>query len=77
MPVESEESNMENADLCEIESPNASECHEKIHLKGPFSPLEMRVYGITHSSLGKEVVIEGTSVNGVLLDAEPQDPHTR
>lgn len=62
---------------CDIESPDISECNEKINLKGPFSPLEMKVYGITNSSLGKNVKIEYSSVNTVLLDAEPQDPHTR
>lgn len=61
----------------DIESPDASECREKIRLKGPFSPLEMRVYGITNSSIGKTVRVEVSSVNTVLLDAEAQDPHTR
>lgn len=63
--------------IYDIESPDVSECNDKIHLKGPFSPLEMRVYGITNSSMGKSVKIETTSVNTVLLDAEPQDPHAR
>lgn len=63
--------------VCDIESPDVSECNDNIHLRGPFSPLEMRVYGITNSSMGKTVKIENTSVNTVLLDAEPQDPHTR
>lgn len=67
----------DDEDDYDFESPDASECIEQIHLKGPFSPLEMRVFGITNSSLGKNVKIEQSSVNTVLLDAEPQDPHTR
>lgn len=61
----------------DIETPDVSECKETIKLRGPYSPLEMRVYGITSSSLGKNVKVEYSSVNTVLLDAEPQDPHTR
>lgn len=61
----------------DLEAPDVTECNDKIHLKGPFSPLEMRVYGITNSSISKSVKIENVSVNTVLLDAEPQDPHTR
>lgn len=64
-------------DVLDIEMPDEYDCKEKIQLKGPFSPLEMRVYGITNSSMSKSVKIDGTSVNTVLLDAEPQDPHTR
>lgn len=46
-------------------------------LRGPFSPLEMNVYGMTQSSQGKNIIIEWGSVNSVLLDVEPQDPHER
>lgn len=46
-------------------------------LRGPFSPLEMKVFGMTRSSQGKNIQVEWNSVNSVLLDAEPQDPHER
>lgn len=74
--VQVEEVPVENF-IDDIESPDANDCTEIIHLRGPFSPLEMRVYGITNSSIGKTVKVENSSVNTVLLDAEPQDPHTR
>lgn len=77
MENEEQQEEITTAHGCDIESPDISECNEKINLKGPFSPLEMRVYGITNSSYGKDVKIEFSSVNTVLLDAEPQDPHTR
>ncbi|CAG9820347.1 unnamed protein product [Phaedon cochleariae] len=47
-----------------------------IELKGPYSPLEMRLYGCIESSADKSVEIEGNSINTVLLDSEPQDYHT-
>lgn len=46
-------------------------------LKGPYSPLEMKMYGCIESSVNKVVDIDGSSVNTVLLDSEPQEYHTR
>lgn len=54
-----------------------SECRFTMNLKGPSSPLEMKVFSIMQCSLSKTIMIEGNSVNCVLLDAEPQDPHDR
>ncbi|XP_057664799.1 probable ATP-dependent RNA helicase spindle-E [Diorhabda carinulata] len=48
-----------------------------ITLKGPYSPLEMKMYGCIGSSENKTIDIDGTSVNTVLLDSEPQEYHTR
>lgn len=48
-----------------------------IELRGPYSPLEMKLYGLVQSAGDKAVEIEGNSVNTVLLDSEPQDYHTR
>ncbi|GLH06847.1 Probable ATP-dependent RNA helicase spindle-E [Gryllus bimaculatus] len=49
----------------------------RVILKGPFSPLEMKVYNITQVGLSRVVQIEWNSVNSVLLDTDPQDPHER
>lgn len=48
-----------------------------IELKGPHSPLEMKVYGVTQSAGDKTVEIEGSSVNTVLLDSQPETYSTR
>lgn len=61
----------------DVESPNKSACTKSFHLKGPYSPLEMQIYSVLESGLQKSVSIEGTSVNSVLLDTDPQDPHER
>jgi len=37
----------------------------------------MKVYSLTRVGLSKGVNIEWNSVNSVLLDSEPQDPHDR
>ncbi|KAK7866118.1 hypothetical protein R5R35_011634 [Gryllus longicercus] len=59
------------------EPPHPSECNTTVILKGPFSPLEMKVYNITQVGLSRVVQIEWNSVNSVLLDTDPQDPHER
>jgi len=46
-------------------------------LKGPLSPLEMSVKGISHNSTSKIIKIESQSVNSVLLDNDPNDYHER
>ncbi|CAH0550541.1 unnamed protein product [Brassicogethes aeneus] len=45
-------------------------------LKGPYSPLEMRLYGCVESSCNKRVDIESSSVNAVLLDSQASDSHS-
>lgn len=49
----------------------------QVNLKGPISPLEMKLYGVLVNGANKNIDIEPQSVNSVLLDTEPQDPHTR
>jgi ATP-dependent RNA helicase TDRD9 len=46
-------------------------------LKGPFNPLEMKIYGKVKSLLGKAIRVEEDSVNAVLLDDQPGDAHER
>ncbi|XP_074032862.1 tudor domain containing 9 protein spindle E isoform X2 [Leptinotarsa decemlineata] len=65
-------------DYRDFDGPRARGANCKtIVLKGPFSPLEMSLYGCVESAKDKHVVVEGSSVNSVLLDSEPQDDHTR
>ncbi|XP_066262393.1 probable ATP-dependent RNA helicase spindle-E [Euwallacea similis] len=46
-------------------------------LKGPFSPLEAKLFGCTTTGGWKSVDVEGSSVNAVLLDTEPESLHAR
>lgn len=57
--------------------PKPEECRSKITLKGPRSPLEMNLYSLPKKCQGKETIIEWNSVNSVLLDTYPMDPHSR
>ena len=50
---------------------------QQVRLRGPCSPLEMKVYGCARSAIGKEVSMDLESVNSVLLDSNPEDPHER
>lgn len=49
----------------------------QVVLRGPFSPLEMKIFGGTQCSVGKSIRIESTSVNSVLLDTNPSDSYER
>jgi ATP-dependent RNA helicase TDRD9 len=49
----------------------------QVTLRGPNSPLEMKLYNLTQVGMCRMVHIEWNSVNSVLLDTEPQDPHDR
>lgn len=49
----------------------------EVELKGPNSPLEMKLYSLVHSCTNKDVRVEWNSVNSVLLDSDPADPHER
>lgn len=60
-----------------VQPPSRNECRSVLRLKGPSSPLEMNVYGSTRVSSGKEISMELDSVNSVLLDSNPEDPHER
>ncbi|XP_044735251.1 probable ATP-dependent RNA helicase spindle-E [Chrysoperla carnea] len=66
-----------NALTQDVPSPTAQECRRKLTLRGPFSPLETRVYGVNVSSHGHTIRVDPDSVNTVLLDSEPQDSHER
>ena len=57
--------------------PDPRDYAEKRPLHGPFSPLEMRMYGKVKSLIGATVKIEDDSVNSVLLDDQPKDNHER
>ncbi|KAK4021219.1 hypothetical protein OUZ56_003138 [Daphnia magna] len=46
-------------------------------LQGPYSPLEMTMFGKMHALLGKFLKIEDDSVNSVMLDDQPGDNHER
>ncbi|KAJ9575274.1 hypothetical protein L9F63_025774, partial [Diploptera punctata] len=59
------------------EPPSRKECRTHVTLRGPNSPLEMKLYSLTRVGATRTVNIEWNSVNSVLLDSEPQDPHDR
>ncbi|XP_050500207.1 probable ATP-dependent RNA helicase spindle-E isoform X2 [Diabrotica virgifera virgifera] len=61
----------------DFDAPQMSTRGKTIYLKGPHSPLEMKVYSCLESSNNKTIDVEGSSINTVLLDTAPQDPHTR
>ncbi|KAL1110624.1 hypothetical protein AAG570_008152 [Ranatra chinensis] len=61
----------------DIESPSEKECRSKVDLKGPKSPLEMSFYSVSRKSQGMDINVEWSSVNSVLLDTHPMDPHNR
>lgn len=49
----------------------------KVKLRGPFSPLEVRLSGMSKICSQRGVRVERTSVNSVLLESEPQRCHPR
>ncbi|XP_077537769.1 ATP-dependent RNA helicase TDRD9-like [Haemaphysalis longicornis] len=51
--------------------------NRKAILHGPFSPLESRVCGMSKLCYLRSARVERTSVNSVLLNGEPQNPHPR
>lgn len=46
-------------------------------LRGPFSPLETSLHGCIPMSNSKFVKVDGSSINTVLLDTEPDSRHAR
>ncbi|XP_062122470.1 probable ATP-dependent RNA helicase spindle-E [Drosophila sulfurigaster albostrigata] len=60
-----------------LKPPPLDKCNQTIMLKGPFSPLETSMCSMLRVGLFKTVVIERESVNGVLLDSDPQDRHNQ
>lgn len=57
----------------EIVEPDDSKRHITIRLNGPKSPLQSTIYMCLHQrSDSKKIVIEQSSVNSILLEANPQ-----
>ncbi|KAK9501254.1 hypothetical protein O3M35_011997 [Rhynocoris fuscipes] len=61
----------------QFDPPSEKECTTKVYLKGPKSPLEMSLYGLTKKCSGRDVHVEWNSVNSVLIDNVPMDSHDR
>ncbi|KAI9579934.1 hypothetical protein GQX74_000722 [Glossina fuscipes] len=59
----------------DIEAPPRELCSKIIKLRGPYSPLETKIYSAIAAGTWKCVEIEKESVNSVLLDTDPQDVH--
>lgn len=58
----------------DVPPPPARDCRRSMMLRGPHSPLEMQIRGITNSALNSTACVEHNSINSVLLDSDPQDP---
>lgn len=54
--------------------PERSEYRSKVTLQGPFSPIEVQLVHLVTKGMIKQVTIEATSVNSVLLDICPDNP---
>lgn len=52
-------------------------CRLAVLLKGPYSPLETKVYSAMRLGGLKSVTVENHSSNNILLDNDPQDPHEK
>ncbi|XP_037954577.1 probable ATP-dependent RNA helicase spindle-E [Teleopsis dalmanni] len=61
----------------EVDPPPADICTKTVTLKGPFSPLEVKVFSATRAGAWKNVLIERDSINNILLDTDPYDLHER
>lgn len=69
----------QEAELFVIEGmqPTQGRSQKEAILKGPSSPLEMRMYARVQSLPGIAVKVEDDSVNSILLDDNPGDKHER
>ena len=63
---------IDNSKTVQIKSPPMHLCYKKVYLKGPFTPLETSLHGFMHSTSSKQIVVDSTSVNSVVLDIDPQ-----
>lgn len=52
-------------------------CRRIVLLKGPYSPLETKVYSAMRLGGLKTVTVENHSSNNILLDNDPQDPYEK
>jgi len=59
----------------DLPPPPLDKCNNIVMLKGPYSPLETTMYSTIRVGMWKSVKIDTSSVNAVLLDADPQDQH--
>lgn len=57
--------------------PAIDDCRGTMVLRGPFSPLEVTLSSLAILASTKKVIIENNSVNSILLDTDPEDPHER
>ncbi|XP_012273782.1 probable ATP-dependent RNA helicase spindle-E [Orussus abietinus] len=55
--------------------PERESCRSEVTLKGPYSPLEIRLLHLTSAGRTKRINIEWNSVNSILLDNNPEDSH--
>ncbi|CAG4957696.1 unnamed protein product [Colias eurytheme] len=62
---------------CDIGPLSFKECISDVCLKGPSSPLETTLHNMMYASRDKQVTVEWSSVNSVLLDTEPQELYER
>lgn len=61
----------------DVEPPQINLCKIKIDLRGPYSPLEIPIHNCTRDKTARSISIDGSSVNSILLDSDPQDAHER
>ncbi|XP_058808983.1 probable ATP-dependent RNA helicase spindle-E [Phymastichus coffea] len=57
--------------------PPLEDCRCVVTLKGPNSPLEIALSSLAIVTSATKVNIEGNSVNSILIDTNPEDPHER
>ncbi|KAL9952201.1 hypothetical protein ACROYT_G039416 [Oculina patagonica] len=61
----------------DIDEMNRNDVVTKVTLRGPESPIEMGFYSITSIGRLRSVRVEQNSVNSVILNDQPHDPHQR
>ncbi|KAK9299728.1 hypothetical protein QLX08_007354 [Tetragonisca angustula] len=59
------------------ESPEKPECYTAEKLRGPFSPLEIKLMHLINAGRDKHVKMATNSINSVLLDTDPGDTSQR
>ncbi|CAD1468090.1 unnamed protein product [Heterotrigona itama] len=59
------------------DSPAVAECYTTERLRGPFSPLEIKLMHLINAGRDKHVKMATNSVNSVLLDTDPGDSSQR
>lgn len=57
----------------EVEPPPSQMCSKEINLKGPLSPLEIKICSVTEIGKNRSVIIDRQSVNSVILENNPED----